>query len=490
MVLIIILEIEAMGRLCFFGNPWASSLIRGSQIVERLGSQNAAMEPEQLTSDDVLVSIKRCFGDDKLANTFSGAYVDVVDSFACIPWLRDRPQFGVIAISHIAKRFLDNELNGNKVVTIVEHHCNFERELRERRWPPKVVGYVGERGVFDLDVGVLKGYLRSIDMEFRMLCEFNSRQDVVKFYKDCDVQLTFRKDNDLYSEATGYLKNPLKLANAGSFGIPSVCYPEPSYIDEWNDCFMSARSYDEVIFWLDKIKNDEQFYNIVSNRALFRSEEYHIDNVAPRYLQLLGNKVIYKRERTMHQLVNLGPEERIIYPFEERIKRRGTENIDVEKSVNNLRDVSEVCMAHGLTCWLLFGTLLGAVRDQKLISHDRDTDLGVFDSDFDKLAAVLVDLKAMGFRLIRTEEGDSVVTIMRDDEYTDFYLFRDNGLKYTCQQPGLDAVVDKHHFDKLLELDIWGGKFLIPTGCRKLFRLWYGEDWETEKERVWAYSKS
>lgn len=63
-----------------------------------------------------------------------------------------------------------------------------------------------------------------------------------------------------------------------------------------------------------------------------------------------------------------------------------------------LRDVMDVLKKHRVEHWGVAGTLLGAVRDETLIHHDDDLDLGVWESDRAKIEGeVKSELESMGY---------------------------------------------------------------------------------------------
>lgn len=71
---------------------------------------------------------------------------------------------------------------------------------------------------------------------------------------------------------------------------------------------------------------------------------------------------------------------------------------DKEKiMVADLKDIKEIFDKANITFWLDWGTLLGAVRDKKIIPWDKDMDLGVFDSDYNKIISIIPELKKKGF---------------------------------------------------------------------------------------------
>lgn len=74
-----------------------------------------------------------------------------------------------------------------------------------------------------------------------------------------------------------------------------------------------------------------------------------------------------------------------------------------EPPIKNVREVKEVFDKLGIKYWLDCGTLLGAVRDGKIIEWDRDIDFGgMMDDNQEKIISALPELSKRGF-IIRTE---------------------------------------------------------------------------------------
>jgi hypothetical protein len=81
--------------------------------------------------------------------------------------------------------------------------------------------------------------------------------------------------------------NCLKLANAGSFGIPTVAFPEPAYKREWpNECLF-ADTLGGLIAIVTKLRDEKGFYQEMSGRVREKAKEYHIDRIAAKYQELL-----------------------------------------------------------------------------------------------------------------------------------------------------------------------------------------------------------
>ncbi len=66
-------------------------------------------------------------------------------------------------------------------------------------------------------------------------------------------------------------------------------------------------------------------------------------------------------------------------------------------SIKNLRDVKEILDSSGVRYWLDGGTLLGAIRDGKLLSWMEDIDIGTLSLDLDKIVLLFPEFKKRGF---------------------------------------------------------------------------------------------
>jgi len=75
---------------------------------------------------------------------------------------------------------------------------------------------------------------------------------------------------------------------------------------------------------------------------------------------------------------------------------------DVQKiSFYMLKEIDRICLKHGLTYWLDFGTLLGAVRHGGFIPWDDDMDISMPAQDYEKLKKVInSELEGTDFRFI------------------------------------------------------------------------------------------
>jgi hypothetical protein len=260
--------------ISFFFQERGAGLINGRQMGEFLG---AKLNPTEGFDDDICIYVK-CVPPDNFPKR---SYVNIVDGVGLIPWLARHPECGVISTSVTGTNYLKNRLN-REVVFIPEAHCNWDRETRTRS-RVTTVGVIGNKKGFDIPLSIAIDRLRAIGLEFKYCDTYTSRQSVVDFYKTVDIQICYRPN---VTGVHALLHNPLKLENAGSFGIPTVAYAEENFIAEFGGCFVPVDNEFDLFRLVAELKNDPGLYGGVSRRSAEKSEEYHIENVAEYYRRL------------------------------------------------------------------------------------------------------------------------------------------------------------------------------------------------------------
>lgn len=165
---------------------------------------------------------------------------------------------------------------------------------------------------------------------------------------------------------------------------------------------------------------------------------------------------------------------------------------EIEKVQRELKD-------SGFTTTLMYGTLLGIVRDGHLIPHDYDTDLGVFDDgqlSWDKLDAAM---EALGYHSIErfyrfddftdlTEVSyykndlklDIFVVRAFDDEpghYAYFYN-REAGVDYPDREFFDRILVVHHEITQVVPYKVGKRTFYVPLDPQKALAETYGPGWK------------
>jgi lipopolysaccharide cholinephosphotransferase len=154
----------------------------------------------------------------------------------------------------------------------------------------------------------------------------------------------------------------------------------------------------------------------------------------------------------------------------------GRKKIDRKIARENLLDIEKLLSKSQLNWGLVYGTLLGAVREGNFIEHDEDTDIFIFDEDRASFLSLLFDINNLGFEIARYE--DSLLSIIRHNEYIDFYFFKKS---YSGRRSG-EYFIPKNFFTSFDQVILFDCNF--PTlGHHVDFLVHtYGVDWRTPKK--------
>lgn len=126
----------------------------------------------------------------------------------------------------------------------------------------------------------------------------------------------------------------------------------------------------------------------------------------------------------------------IYYPYKNWRKRKRNQEFQ-KNSLVALKDFTDCLTKNGYSYTLIWGTLLGAVRNKGFIPHDYDIDVAVWYKDYD--TDLIKHLKKIGFDLVHeftVDGGKSGMehTFLRDGVSIDiFYLYEPvDKLPYCC----------------------------------------------------------
>lgn len=246
-----------------------SSLIRGEQIANYLGCK---FNPTSGYENDICIYIKP----ESLDHIKDGDWVDVVDGDHIIKWLQDRPGINVIINGQTSYNLYSPHLK-NKMAVIPPHHCNFDREWRNRK-EVTTVGYIGGEIVFYYPLEKMKKLVEGVGLEFIWSCDYRTREEVVDFYKKIDIQLVwsgpkFRQQS----------RGPTKFVNGASFGIPTIGYPQVC-CKEIEGNYIKVRTFEGLVDELRLLKGPRYYAAWAGN--VDWTEEYHISNIAKLYREL------------------------------------------------------------------------------------------------------------------------------------------------------------------------------------------------------------
>ncbi len=277
-----------MKNFSFFYGIGSAGNVRGKQIANILGAKH---NPTEGFEDDICVYVKVL---PKKVTKYT--YIDVDDSTGAVEWLKTHTNTGIIVNSSLGQEYLSKLLKRDNIKVIPHAHVNWENWIRPDR-EVKTVGIIGSKTSYMHSLTTLKKKLKELGLKLLYnkdywkfygdeegMSEEQRRQKVVEFYKKIDVQVVWRPDNT-FGENTKPLKNPNKLVNAASFGIPTVSYMEEVF-KEWKGCYLGDTDINGFFNWIRELKRSRELYQFIAKKGLEKAQSYHIDKIKELYLAL------------------------------------------------------------------------------------------------------------------------------------------------------------------------------------------------------------
>lgn len=152
--------------------------------------------------------------------------------------------------------------------------------------------------------------------------------------------------------------------------------------------------------------------------------------------------------------------------------------ITFDQAKEVLFKAKELLDGKGIKFGLVFGTLLGAIREHNFIPFDYDVDIYVENPQ--KLLKFIPEFYDKGFRLVRVQKDILYTFRYNDGAYINMYSLRKAPFPFNfyCYIIGR-RYMPKKYFDKTKEIDFLGKQFVIPEDAEGEMRLCYGKTWRT-----------
>lgn len=162
-----------------------------------------------------------------------------------------------------------------------------------------------------------------------------------------------------------------------------------------------------------------------------------------------------------------------------------------EHIIKSLLAFKEVMERNKIPYWLDFGTLLGAVREGKLIDWDKDGDVGVWIEDLDKMKALEDEFRqndiciyyqpSHAFLNLKINDREWIATV---DIYTYKKLTR-KGRRWVARIEN-GQVFDVHspaeYYEWLCLIPFLDTMFSVPCDFIEVLEFLYGPQWSTPIE--------
>ena len=143
---------------------------------------------------------------------------------------------------------------------------------------------------------------------------------------------------------------------------------------------------------------------------------------------------------------------------------------------------SQEAIKKNISYFVMFGTLLGAVRDEDFIEYDNDIDLIVLDANIEKVKLCLDDFSKINLHPIRVQSD--LISLFRNGDYIDINFFKTNYHKNVICSDSYIFPYD--FFISTSKVTIRGNEFSSPIRPKELLLQIYGKDWRTPKRNATA----
>lgn len=158
---------------------------------------------------------------------------------------------------------------------------------------------------------------------------------------------------------------------------------------------------------------------------------------------------------------------------------KGKHVIDKEVMRRNLVKIKEVYDRHYIPFFFIFGTLLGAIRQQDFIDYDNDVDIGAFWEDRDKILEANKEIIKLGFE-IDLSVSPYDINYMRGGEKIEIWLFEDlNGMRCYDNQRCPRVKYAPNFFKNFQIINFKGMRIRVPNNPKSFLEVTYGASWVT-----------
>lgn len=169
-----------------------------------------------------------------------------------------------------------------------------------------------------------------------------------------------------------------------------------------------------------------------------------------------------------------------VFEYEKEVLSNETNSaITPENGKRILEQTHKLFQSRNMEFFLVFGTLLGAVRDKNIIKGDEDVDVACVDEN--SLLYSLPYFKENGLFLVRAEKGHLYSFRMDSQSYIDVYIFKNLNFsiwKFYCISL-YKFIIPKKYFRSFSKIDFLGKQYTIPSNPEDLLAFWYGKNWRT-----------
>lgn len=158
-------------------------------------------------------------------------------------------------------------------------------------------------------------------------------------------------------------------------------------------------------------------------------------------------------------------------------------------ALRNTVDLLTILESVGVTAWVQDGTLLGLIRENRLIPWDRDTDTGCLITSWKPEAQAALEGAGFTLTTLGTLEDGWQHRWARDDEKTDIFFYYAAGgmIWHAAYLQGAQYRFTYEPFEleryRVLGVPLW-----VPSPPEAFLETKYGRDWRAPRKQ-WHYAK-
>ncbi len=164
----------------------------------------------------------------------------------------------------------------------------------------------------------------------------------------------------------------------------------------------------------------------------------------------------------------------INYPFGELKKKQmeffKNKEHEMNVRIENLKELIAIFNEFNINYWLQGKTLLGMVKDNKLIEKDHDEDIGTMIDNIDDICLLIIPrLEKIGFKVIRSTKNNSIISVMRNFRYIDICFFTNKKDKIGYEK----KLFPKEYYISFVNLNIDDFNYIIPLKSKEIIKYSY-----------------
>ncbi len=166
-----------------------------------------------------------------------------------------------------------------------------------------------------------------------------------------------------------------------------------------------------------------------------------------------------------------------LYKYESVELYYGRKFMDLQGAKDNLLDFKELLDSNQVPFGIIYGTLLGAIRENNFITYDEDIDVFMLDEYREELLSCLFDFRKIGFEVARYD--NNLLSLIRNNDYIDIYFFKKHILgNRVCSSDSIQAkYLESFDVTKFL-----GVEFNTPKDPISFLEKAYGKDWKIPRK--------